>query len=193
MSYPATLQIETPDRIANWRPLVQGILAIPHFIVVGVLDAVSQLLAVISWLAVLFTGRLPAGIANFQSMRLRYEMRVQAYAGFLHDQYPPFAFDATSADPGGTPVTVSYSPALEGRNRLTVLLRLIWMIPAVIFAVIVGVIAIICSILGFFAVLFTGRWPAALRRWVVASMVISNRVGAYSLLLTDDYPPFEVD
>ena len=193
MSYPATLQIETPDRIANWRPIVQWILAIPHFILLWVLQSVSAVVSLISWLVILVTGRLPVGLADFQAMALRYELRVIAYASFLHDEYPPFAFDTTSADPGGTPVTANYSPALEGRNRLTVLLRIIWMIPAMIFSLIISVIAYICGILGFFAVLITGRWPAGLLRWVVASLVVGNRLNAYFALLTDEYPPFEVD
>ena len=193
MSYPATLQIDAPDRIARWRPLVQWFLAIPHLIVAAVLGTVSYVVAIISWIAIVITGKLAVGLADFQAMSLRYQLRISAYADFLHDEYPPFAFDTTSADPGGTPVTANYSPALEGRNRLTVLLRVIWMIPAMIFSVIISVVAYICGILGFFAVLITGRWPAGLRRWVVASLVVGNRLNAYALLLTDEYPPFEVD
>ena len=193
MSYPATLQIDAPDRIARWRPLVQWFLVIPHLIVAAVLGTVSYVVAIISWIAIVITGKLAVGLADFQAMSLRYQLRISAYADFLHDEYPPFAFDTTSADPGGTPVTANYSPALEGRNRLTVLLRAIWMIPAMIFSVIISVVAYICGILGFFAVLITGRWPAGLRRWVVASLVVGNRLNAYALLLTDEYPPFEVD
>ena len=193
MSYPATLQIDAPDRIARWRPLVQWFLVIPHLIVAAVLGTVSYVVAIISWIAIVITGKLAVGLADFQAMSLRYQLRISAYADFLHDEYPPFAFDTTSADPGGTPVTANYSPALEGRNRLTVLLRAIWIIPAMIFSVIISVVAYICGILGFFAVLITGRWPAGLRRWVVASLVVGNRLNAYALLLTDEYPPFEVD
>ena len=193
MSYPATLQIDAPDRIARWRPLVQWFLAIPHVIVTVVLGTVSYVVTIISWIAIVITGRLAVGLADFQAMSLRYRLRTSAYWNFLHDEYPPFAFDTTSADPGGTPVTANYSPALEGRNRLTVLLRIIWMIPAMIFSFIISVIAYICGILGFFAVLITGRWPAGLRRWVVASMVVGNRLNAYFALLTDEYPPFSID
>ena len=193
MSYPASIEINTPDRIANWRPIVQWILAIPHYVVAYVLNIVSLAVAIISWFAILFTGRLPVGLAHFQAMVLRYGLRVNSYASFLHDEYPPFAFDTASADPGGMPVTANYSPALEGRNRLTVLLRAIWMIPAIIFSIIIAVIGTICTILGFFAVLFTGRWPTPLRQWAVASMVVGNRLDAYVSLLTDEYPPFSVD
>ena len=153
----------------------------------------SQLVAVISWFAIVFTGKLPAGLADFQAMRIRYELRVLAYMGFLHDEYPPFAFDATSDEPGGTPVTAGFTPALEDRKRLTVLLRLIWMIPAAVFAVIIGIIQVVCMLLGFFAVLFTGRWPAGLQDFVISALRVGTRLNAYGLLLTDEYPPFALD
>ena len=193
MNYPVTVSVDTPQRVANWRPLVQWLLAIPHLVVMWVLQTVSQVVSIIAWLAILFTGRLPAGLAQFQSMYLRYSLRTNAYAGFLTDQYPPFAFDAVNDDPGGHPTSLSISPALEGRNRLTCFFRPILMIPALIFWVIIGIIAVICSILGFFAVLFTGRWPEGLRNFVVANLRISARFGAYASFLTDQYPPFSLD
>ena len=70
-SYPARFTFDPPQRIANWRPLVQWLLAIPHLAIVYVLGSVSGVLAIISWFAVLFTGRLPVGLANFQAMYLR--------------------------------------------------------------------------------------------------------------------------
>lgn len=193
MSYPASLQINTPERIANWRPLVQWLLLIPHHVVLSVLGVVSGIVVLISWIVILFTGKLPAGLAGFQAMYLRYSAVVWAYAYFLTDQYPPFDFDTSPADAGRSQTSVSFSPALEGRNRLTVLLRIITVIPAYIFNLIVVVIATVCIILGFFAVLFTGRWPDGLRRFVVGSHLVSLRYFAYGLLLTDEYPPFSID
>ena len=193
MSYPASLQINTPERIANWRPLVQWLLLIPHHVVLSVLAVVSSVVGVISWIVILLTGKLPAGLAGFQAMYLRYSTVVWAYAYFLIDQYPPFDFDTSSTDPGRTQTSASFSPALEGRNRLTVLLRPITVIPAYIFILILVVIATVCIILGFFVVLFTGRWPDGLRRFVVGSHLVSLRYFTYGLLLTDEYPPFSID
>ena len=193
MSYPASLQINTPERIANWRPLVHWLLLIPHHVVLAVLAVVSSVVGVISWIVILFTGKLPAGLAGYQAMYLRYSTVVWAYAYFLIDQYPPFDFDTSPADPGRTPTSVSLSPALEGRNRLTVLLRPITVIPAYIFNLIIVVIATVCLLLGFFAVLFTGRWPDGLRRFVVGSHLVNLRYFTYGLLLTDEYPPFSMD
>ena len=88
---------------------------------------------------------------------------------------------------------MSFSPALEGRNRLTALLRIITIIPAYVFTLIVVVIATVCILLGFFAVLFTGRWPYGLRRFVVGSNLVNLRYCTYGLLLTDQFPPFSID
>ena len=193
MTYPATVHVTTPDKIANWRPLVQWIMAIPHLVVVYVLNIVGFAVAVISWFVIVITGKLPEGLANTQSMVLRYSMRAEIYAGFLYEDYPPFTFDAVSADPGGSPTVVNFSPSLEGRNRLTVALRFIWAIPALIWAMIIGIVGFICWVLAFFAVLFTGKWPAGLRRWVITSIEVSLRANAYALLLTDQYPPFTTE
>lgn len=193
MDYPATLDVTTPARIANWRPLVQWLLALPHMILAWALGYVTYAVAIVAWFVILFTGRLPEGLANFQVMILRYTTRAQLYQGFLYDTYPEFDFSMTSQEPGGSPVTLSVTPALEGRNRLTVFFRFITAIPAYIFALFVGIVAILFWILAFFAVLFTGRWPEGLRGFVVKSVRVSVRLQAYLLLLTDQYPPFSLD
>src|SRR6266540_3467225 len=132
-AYPATFTFDAPERIANWRPLVHWLLAIPHLLIVRALDGVAAILAIISWFAILFTGKLPAGLANFQAMYLRYYMRTATYVGFLREEYPPFGFTTTAADPGeDARVHVDLVPKLEGRNRLTTGFRLILAIPQLI-------------------------------------------------------------
>lgn len=193
MNYPASLDVTTPERIANWRPLVQWLLGIPHLIISQVLGYVAQALAVLSWFIIIFTGRLPDGIARFQVMILRYSTRASLYAGFMYDAYPPFDFSMTNEEPGGSPVDLAVAPVLEGRNRLTVGFRIILAIPALIFVVLVGILGAICWFLGFFAILFTGRWPEGLRKWALISQRCSIRLQAYMLLLTDEYPPFAAE
>jgi hypothetical protein len=193
MDYPAQLTVQTPDKVANWRPLVHWILAIPHLIIVYVLGIVAEVVAVIAWFAILFTGKLPEGLANVMCLVLRYQTRISAYVGFLHEDYPPFDFSTTPADPGGTPVTVDFVPALGGRNRLTCALRIIWLIPAAIVTLIIVIIGFVCWVIAFFTVLFTGRWPAAMHGWVMKSLRASVRLNAYAFLLTDQYPPMSFD
>ncbi len=191
--YPAQLDVQTPEKIANWRPLVQAILAIPHLVIAYALSYVAELLAVVSWFIILFTGKLPEGIANFQCMSLRYSTRAYAYAGFLHETYPPFQFATTAQDPGGHPVTVNVVPALTDRNRLSVGLRIFYAIPALLVLIVIAFVGSICWLIGFFAVLFTGKWPAGLRTWVMKCMRAGLRFQAYVFLLTDEMPPLNFD
>ncbi len=191
MTYPASIDLQRPERIANWRPLVQWILAIPHLIIAGALGYVAGAVAVVTWFVVLFTGRLPDGLANFQVMIIRYTVRANLYAGFLYEEYPPFEFGMTTDDPGGSPVTLTVHPQLEHRNRLTVGLRFIWLIPAALFALVIWIVAALAWLAAFFAVLFTGRWPAGLFAWVMKFQRVQLRVTAYAYMLVDQYPPFE--
>ena len=193
MGYPASIEVQTPEKIANWRPLVQWILAIPHLIIAWAMEYLALAVGVISWFVILFTGKLPSGLANLQIMMLRYTARAEIYAGFMYEDYPPFDFTTSAADPGGSPVTVVVEPALENRNRLTVGLRIIWAIPVILYAIVIGIVGIICWFLSFFAVLFTGKWPDGLRSWVMKMLRVSVRAEAYIMLLTDEYPPFSTD
>lgn len=193
-SYPATFEVERADRIDNWRPLVQWLLAIPHFLILDALQIVARAVAVVSWFAIVFTGKLPEGLANLLSLYIRYDNRVIAYAGFLRKEYPPFAYDTVAPDPGDyPPVRTGFAPELENRNRLTVGFRLILVIPQLIVLIFLGIAVIVVWVIGVFAVLFTGRWPEGLRAFVVGVMRWYTRVEAYLGLLTDEYPPFSLE
>jgi hypothetical protein len=193
-AYPATFEVDRVERIANWRPLVQWLLAIPHFLILEGLQLVARAAAVISWFAIVFTGKLPDGLANMLCLYIRYNNRAWAYAGFLREEYPPFVFDPVSPDPGHyPPVRTGFAPELENRNRVTVGFRLILAIPQIVVVVILGVAAFVVWVIGLFAVLFTGRWPEGLRTFVVGYMRWVTRVEAYVGLLTDAYPPFRLD
>jgi Domain of unknown function (DUF4389) len=193
-AYPATLEIDRADRIANWRPIVQWLLAIPHFIVLYVLGVVAEVVSIIGWFAIVFTGKLPEGLANLVCLYVRYNNRAVAYAGFLREEYPPFTFETVPADPGTyAPVRTGFVSELEDRNRLTVGFRFILVIPQLIVLSVLGLVAFLAFVIAFFAVLFTGRWPEGLRTFVVGVMRWSTRVSAYFYLLTDEYPPFSLD
>jgi hypothetical protein len=190
--YPAQLDVTSPD-VARWQPMFNWILAIPHFVVQYFLNIAMQVVALISWFVIVFTGKLPAGLANFQCMCLRYTTRIMAYAGGLVGPYPPFEFGTTPNDTTGYAAQVNFAPALEGRNRLTVALRLIWMIPAAIVTLIIGLVGFVCWFIGAIVVLFTGKWPEGLRSWVLKAIRASTRFNAYANLLTDEYPPLSFD
>lgn len=192
--YPVTFAFDAPARVARWRPLVSWLLVIPHLLVLYVLGLVSSVCTLISWFAILFTGQMPAGLANVIAMTLRYQARATTYALFLREEYPPFTFDAVAADPGDDPrVRLDATPALTDRNRVTVFFRCFMLIPQVVVLWFVSVGAGVAILIAWFAVLFTGEWPDGLRDFVLGYLRWSFRVSGYAMLLTDEYPPFSTD
>jgi hypothetical protein len=100
--YPSTveeqsvhLEIDYPDAerdLNQWLPLVKWLLAIPHFIILGVLFVAAFFVVVFAWFAILFTGRYPRGLFDFVVGVGRWGLRVEAYAILLvTDRYPPFS------------------------------------------------------------------------------------------------------
>ncbi len=190
--HPVDLQLDAPLEVARWRPFVAIILAIPHLIIANILDQVAGAMAFVSWFIIVFTGTMPEGIANFQCMVLRYEARALAYMSFMHEDFPPFDFTMSGDEPGGHPLRVQITPAIEDRNRTTVALRLLTVIPILLFAAFVAIGAAFAMIAAALSVLFTGRWPEGVRRFAVDAARLMLRVNAYARLVVDEYPPFAV-
>jgi hypothetical protein len=193
-SFPATFSFDPPERVANWRPLVNWLLAIPHFVVLYGLQILSRAVGVISWFVIVFTGKLPDGLANVQVMYQRYQLRTYTFAGFMREEYPPFGFDTTASDPGDDArVRVDVQPELTDRNRLTAFFRIILAIPQLIVLAVLAIAAFVVTVIAFFAVLFTGRWPVGMRDFVINVWRWQLRVESYVMLLNDEYPPFALD
>ncbi|MEO6125102.1 MAG: DUF4389 domain-containing protein [Ilumatobacteraceae bacterium] len=186
----ADMHLDSPLETQNWRPFANWLLAIPHLVIANALGNVANVLSIVSWFSIVFTGRMPDGIARFQCMILRYEARAYSYVAFLRQPYPKFEFDMADADPGHDPLRVDFAPQPAERNRITVAFRLILIIPAVIYTVLIAVAATLAVIIAAFAVLVTGRWPQGLRTFVLNAGRLTLRVNAYGRLLTDTYPTF---
>jgi hypothetical protein len=94
--YPAQTRIEYPPegKIARWRVLVHGIMAIPHFIVLSFLGIGVGVVVFVAFFAVLFTRKWPEGLFKFVVGVIRWQTRVSAY-GYLWmtEQYPPFQLE----------------------------------------------------------------------------------------------------
>ncbi len=204
-SYPAALAARLDEPISRGLWLVKWLLLIPHVIVLAFLWAVFMIVTVVAWFAVVFTGRYPRGIFDFNLGVLRWTWRVSyyGYGALGTDRYPPFSLDAEP----DYPATLDVVYPVE-QSRLTAFGRLVLAFPQLlIIGVFVGggaywgwhfaspwsgLIGLLVVIAGV-AVLFTGRYPrglfdliVGLNRWVV-------RVVAYAALMTDVYPPFRFD
>lgn len=101
--YPSTdeeqsahIEMSYPDAsgLNRWLPLVKWFLAIPHLIVLAVLEIAALVVTIIAWFAILFTGTYPRGMFDFVVGVMRWALRVMAYALILvTDKYPPFSLE----------------------------------------------------------------------------------------------------
>jgi hypothetical protein len=151
----------------------------------GVLGAVAAVTAMISWFAILFTGTHPDGLRALATFYLRWRVRVTAYVGLLRDEYPPFG-DAYY------PAALVIDTLTAPRDRLSVVFRLLLVIPQLIVVCLLSIARSVTTLIAWFAILFTGRYPTTLAHFAVGVMRWSIRVEAYLLLLHDEYPPFRL-
>jgi Domain of unknown function (DUF4389) len=87
------------------------------------------------------------------------------------------------------PIEMTVSPDLR-RTRLTVFFRLILVIPQAIWLGLWGLLVYICVIFAWFAALFTGKVPDGMHDFIASYLRCLTRVSAYTLLLSDPWPPF---
>jgi hypothetical protein len=136
--------------------------------------------------AILFTGKHPEGLSGLAAFYLRWRVRAVAYTALLRDEYPPFG-------EGDYPAELRVEPTGGDRDRLTVGFRIILAIPHLLIVWVLGLAWALSTLIAWFAILFTGRYPEPLYHFAVGVLRWNVRVEAYLLLLHDEYPPFSLD
>jgi hypothetical protein len=94
MESHTSLRLIYPEHLERWKPLYKWFLAVPQYFVLAALFVAACVGIVIGSFAVLVTGQYPDVIRDFLVDAYRYALRVEAYVGFLTDQYPPFSLGA---------------------------------------------------------------------------------------------------
>ncbi len=164
---------------------IRIILAIPHLILVSLWSDLMGIVAVIQWFIQLFTGKRNRALCDFTVAYLSYSARVYSYVGLLFDQYPEFI-----TDEGKTPVRFSMQVEEQPVNRLTVGLRFIWAIPAIIISAVLGFAIFVLTVIAWFVILITGKLPTGWHAFLVKGHKYVLQHYAYIYLLTDEYPKY---
>ncbi|OPG04960.1 hypothetical protein B1R27_23170 [Streptomyces sp. GKU 895] len=187
--------------LSRWLWLVKWILVIPHYVVLFFLWVGFAAVSVIAFFAILFTGRYPRSLFDFNLGVLRWSWRVAyySYGALGTDRYPPFSLGEEPGYPAR--LDIAYPERL---SRGLVLVK--WWLLAIPHYVVVGfflggwhlgwwsggLVAVLTVIAGVILAA-TEKYPRhlfdlilGLNRWVL-------RVAAYVALMTDTYPPFRLD
>jgi hypothetical protein len=210
-AYPARLDGRLDEGLSRGMWLIKWLLALPHVVILVFLWIAFFFVSLIAFFAILFTGRYPRGLFEFNVGVLRWSWRVAFYAYVIAtDRYPPFSLED---DPGyPARLQIDYPERL---SRGLVLVK--WWLLAIpqyfVLAVLAGGAAYAGSsgmdggdnyvrsgglidvliVIAAVALLFTTRYPDGLFRLVMGLHRWILRVVAYAALFRDEYPPFRLD
>ena len=205
--YAARLEIDYPEQLNRVTTAFRIVLFIPIAIVIGVLTAggsqtvyedtgqtvtttsggITAGLFMATLLMILFRQRYPRWWFDFARELTRFGARIGAYVVLLTDQYP------STVEEQSVHLEIDYPDAERDLNRWLPLVKWLLAIPHYIVLFFLWLAALVCIVIAWFAILFTGRYPRGLFEFVDGVLRWGNRVVAYAfILVTDEYPPFRL-
>ena len=203
--HPVRFSVDYPDRPLNrLTTAFRLIVAIPIVIVAAALGGhegsyaagdhgwsfaggTAGLLFLAPLLMIVFRQKYPRWWYDWNLELMRFSNRIGVYLALMDDTYP------STDEHQSVRLDFPYPDAKEGLNRWLPLVKWLLAIPHYIVLFFLWLAAIVCVIIAWFAILFTGRYPRGLFDFVEGVIRWNNRVGAYAfLLITDRYPPFRL-
>jgi hypothetical protein len=195
--YPVRLSIARPETQVRWLnlPLFLGtfirvVLVLPHLLALAFLGLASSVAFFIATFAILFTGRYPRGLFDFNVGVTRWNLNVSAYVFHLYDTYPPFSLKQQDFP---LVLEVDYPERLSrwlNNPFLIWLIKPLLLLPHFIVIYFFAIVAYVLLFIAQFAILFSKVFPAGMHAFVVGVLRWQTRVGGYAAALTDRDPPF---
>jgi len=193
-AYPLTFSVDYPDRsLDRLTTALRIFTVIPILIVLAALGggqanvglAFAGILFIPTLLMIVFRRKYPRWWYEWNLQFLRFSNRVSVYFALMDDRYP------STDEQQSVHLEFPYPNVERDLNRWLPLVKWFLAIPHYIVLFVLWILAVICVVIAWFAILFTGRYPEGLFRIVEGVLRWGNRVMAYAfLLITDRYPPF---
>jgi len=206
-SFPATLEVDYPDReLDRLTTAFRIFTVIPIAIVLGLVagpgpgggEAAHRhgsgfactsggVLFAATALMIVFRQKYPRWWFDWNLALIRFSTRVGAYLYLLSDEYP------STDDPQAVHLELRYPDVHRDLHRWMPLVKWFLAIPHYVVLAVLWLASVICTVIAWFAILFTGRYPRPYFDFNVGVMRWSLRVAAYAFVLTTDlYPPFSL-
>ena len=181
--------IDAPSRrlwLAKWCAL-----AVPHYPILIGLYLLYPLATIAAGVAILFTGRYPRPLFDFNVGVLRWSWRVMNYRFPMNstDKYPPFTLASRPDYPGD--LEVDYPERL---TPWTVLVKS-WLLglPQILICWAMEPLLQLLCVIAPFWLLFTGTIPQGMSDLLLGIVRWRYRVAVYVSLMREEYPPFRMD
>jgi len=188
------LKVQHQERYSRGELLLRTIfgffyIVLPHFFLLFFVEIWAVILRFIAFWVVLFTGKYPQSMFEFQVGVLRWSLRVYARISNVADGYPAFGINGTDDK---TLLEVEYPDRI---SRGLLLVRLFFgafyvLLPHLFILFFRGIWVLILEFLAWWIVLFTGTFPASFHDWIVGQIRWATRVSLYMGFMTDKYPAF---
>ena len=210
--FPANLEIDYPGAQSRLKTLFRGILVLPILFILALIsgggsgsgnesamnESNQQMLQssgggiafglfAATALMIVFRQVYPLWWFTFNLELKRFTTRIGAYILLLTDKYP------STVDAQSVHLDVQYPDVKKDLNQLLPLVKWILAIPHFVVLIVLAFGILGATVIAWFAILITGKYPKELFEFVVGYQRWSLRLSAYAVLLTtDQYPPFSL-
>ena len=196
--YPATLTIDYPEKANRLTVFFRLIMAIPIMIILGLLSYQGftndqfpnesywvGILVLPTLLMIVFRRKYPKWWFDWNVQLTKFSFRVVSYLLLLRHEYP------STDEEQAVIVQIQYPNVKEDLNRWFPLIKWLFVFPHIIVLCFIMMGVLLSTILAWFIILISGKYPRKIFEFVVGALRWILRVQAYALLLiTDQYPPF---